>query len=71
MSLIPNKMSCLGAPNELFCKKAALQWVICWENGFTFMSCWQDEIQLLGDHMKISLLNGHYRREATTIVLEP
>ena len=22
----------IGAPNELFCKKAVLQWVFCWEN---------------------------------------
>ena len=26
----------LGAPNELFCKKAVLQWVFCWENCFIF-----------------------------------
>ena len=35
------------------------------------MSSWQDEIQLLGDYLKISLLNSHYRREAATILLEP
>ena len=22
----------LGAPNEIFCKKAVLQWIFCWEN---------------------------------------
>ena len=53
----------LGAPNELLCKKAVLQWVFCWENRFTFMFCWQDEIRLLRDVLKISLLNGHYRHK--------
>ena len=28
------------------------------------MSCWQDEIHLLGDFLKNVLLNGHYRGEA-------
>ena len=39
----------IGAPNQLFCKIAPLQWVFCWENWPSFMSCWQDEIRLLGD----------------------
>ena len=32
-SLVKNsKVNTLGAPDELFCKKAVLQWVFCWEN---------------------------------------
>ena len=50
-----------GAPNELFCKKAVLQWVFCWENWSSFMSCWQDKIHLLGDFLENFLLSGHYR----------
>ena len=42
---------------------STLQWVFCWENWFTFMLCWQDEIHLLGDYFKISLLNGHYQMD--------
>ena len=42
----------LGAPNELFCKIAVLLWVFCWENLSSFMSCWKDEMRLLGDFLK-------------------
>ena len=34
------------------------------------MSCWEDEIDLLGDYLKFFLLNGGYRREAAKIFLE-
>ena len=40
-----------GAPTELFCKKAVLQWVFWWENWSSFMCSWQDEIHLLGDFL--------------------
>ena len=65
-------LSCsgLGAPNELFCKKAVLQWVFCWENWSSFMCNWQDEIHLLETFLEIFLLNGHYRREEAKIFLE-
>ena len=56
-----------GAPNELFCRKAVLHWVFCWENWSSFMCCWQDEIHLLGDFVANFLLNGHYCREAAKI----
>ena len=49
----------LGALNELFCKKAILQWVFCWENWSSFMSCWTEKMHLLGDFLKIFMWNGH------------
>ena len=50
----------LGAPNELFCKKAVLQWVFCWKNWSSFMCCWQDEIHLLWEFSENFLPNGRY-----------
>ena len=32
------------------------------------MSCWQDEIHLLGDFLKKLLLNGNYRRKVVKIL---
>ena len=34
------------------------------------MSFWQDQIHLLGDYLKISLLNGHSRRQAAIIFFQ-
>ena len=60
----------LGAPNEPFCKIAVLQWVLRWENWSSFMSCFKDEIHLLGDLFKQFLWNRHYRRQVANILSE-
>ena len=45
--------SLIEASNELFFKKAV---GILLGKLIHFLSCWQDEIQLLGDYLKISFL---------------
>ena len=63
-------ISLIGAPNELFCKKALLQWAFCWETwsslcvaGKMNYICWETFLENL-------LLNGYYRRKGAKFFLE-